>query len=351
MLTKDKACILFFSLVFLAGCASLGPKTISRDRPEYDDHLAESWKKQMLLNIVKLRYADLPTFLDVSSIIAQYGIEQQVNADVSAGWPAAANSNSAGVGGYYRYSDKPTITYTPLSGQKFTKNLLTPIPPMGIVSMIQSGWPADMIFSICVKSINNQTNYSARDNSKKHDAFLRLITLWRELQADDVVDFRVETSDEKEGLVFIVTPNELTEATKAKLEAIRQILGVKAGSDKYTVVFGKLASSDTEIALLTRSVLEIMIEISYLVEVPPDHIRKKFVREWGISGLQDMPLVRIRSGQERPEAAFVAIRYHDYWFWIDDSDFSSKRNLTLLMIFLSLTETDQKAGAGPIVTI
>jgi hypothetical protein len=340
-----------FLLVFAAGCGTLGPKTISRDRTVYDDQIAESWKKQMLLNIVKLRYADLPTFLDVSSIIAQYGIEQQVNADVAFGWPVDPNSNSAGAGGYFRYSDKPTITYTPLSGQKFTKNLLTPIPPLGIIAMVQSGWPVDLIFSMCVKSINGQTNYSARNINKKHEVFLRLITLWRELQDDNVVDFRVEKTGEKEGLVFLIMPEGLSPENKAKLESVRDILGLKSDNDKYTVVFGKLPSNPAEIALLTRSMMEILIEMSHLVEAPEEHIRKKFVKEWDISGLQETPLMRIHSGKERPAEAFVAIPYRSYWFWIDESDFPSKRNFTLLMIFLSLTETDQKAGAGPLISI
>ncbi len=340
-----------FLLVFVAGCGTLGPKTISRDRTVYDDHIAESWKKQMLLNIVKLRYADLPTFLDVSSIIAQYGIEQQVNADVAFGWPVEPGSNGAGAGGYYRYSDKPTITYTPLSGQKFTRNLLTPIPPMGIVAMVQSGWPVDLIFSICVKSINGQMNYSSRDTGKKHEQFLSLITLWRELQDENVVDFRTERTEEKESLIFLIMPDGLSPENRAKLESARDILGLKSDNNKYTVVFGKLPSNSAEIALLTRSMMEILIEMSFLVEAPEEHIRKKFVKEWEISGLQETPLMRIRSGKERPAEAFVAIPYHGYWFWIDDGDLPTKRNFTLLMIFLSLTETDQKAGAGPLISI
>ena len=116
--------ILFFIILplGLTGCASMGPKTIGPDRIDYIQEINESWKQQMLLNIVKMRYFDPPTFLDVSSIINQYGMENQVNVDGRWSWGGLIGTrNNAGVGGYSRYSDKPTITYTPLSGQKFTR--------------------------------------------------------------------------------------------------------------------------------------------------------------------------------------------------------------------------------------
>jgi hypothetical protein len=63
----------------------------------------------------------------------------------------------------------------------------------------------------------------------------------------------------------------------------------------------------------------------------------------------DSPL-RVRFGGERPESAFVAARYRDRWFWIDDRDFHSKRTFTFLMILFSLTESGEGQGV-PLVTI
>src|SRR4051794_13738657 len=67
-------------LLALPSCASIGPATVSRDRIGYLAAVGESWKEQTLLNIVRLRYSDAPTFLDVSSIISGYGLQGQVSA-------------------------------------------------------------------------------------------------------------------------------------------------------------------------------------------------------------------------------------------------------------------------------
>jgi hypothetical protein len=61
--------------LFLAGCASIGPGTIGRDRIDYDHAVTASWQRQLLLNLVKLRYGDTPFFLDVASITNSYGLE------------------------------------------------------------------------------------------------------------------------------------------------------------------------------------------------------------------------------------------------------------------------------------
>jgi hypothetical protein len=65
-------------LAGLSGCASIGPATVAQDRFDYVTAISDSWKSQMLFNLVKLRYGDAPVFLDVASVINQYLVEGSV---------------------------------------------------------------------------------------------------------------------------------------------------------------------------------------------------------------------------------------------------------------------------------
>src|SRR5690242_4477363 len=94
-----------------AGCNHLGPKTVAVDRFEYSAAIAESWKQQTLLNIVKLRYMDLPVFVDVASVVSGYSIQSGVNVNGTLSSDRAVQGNFVAVGGQAIYTDRPTITY------------------------------------------------------------------------------------------------------------------------------------------------------------------------------------------------------------------------------------------------
>ena len=111
------------SIVGVWGCASIGPDRVARDRFDYVTSISESWKRQMLLNLLKVRYTDAPVFMDVASVINAYELTGEVN--LSGQYAQIGRGDTFGqVGAAGRYSDKPTITYQPLSGDKFTRSLM-----------------------------------------------------------------------------------------------------------------------------------------------------------------------------------------------------------------------------------
>jgi hypothetical protein len=122
-----------------AGCAPLGPRSIPVDRFDYSASIADSWKQQTLLNIVKLRYRDLPVFVDVSSIVAGYTMQTGVSVNSVLSSDRAVQGSYLAGGGQAVYTDRPTITYVPLTGEKFLRGLINPIDPKNIFFMLQTG--------------------------------------------------------------------------------------------------------------------------------------------------------------------------------------------------------------------
>ena len=103
---------------------------------DYLTALSTSWKEQTLNNVVNIRYGDAPSFVDVSSIVSSYVLEGTISAGFTSNTLStnAANQlpwNSANVGASANYSDRPTVSYIPLSGEKLTRRLIRPIPPSG----------------------------------------------------------------------------------------------------------------------------------------------------------------------------------------------------------------------------
>src|SRR5512139_1940349 len=101
--------MLLASLLLFAGCAGFGPTTVSRDRFDYTSAISDSWKRQMLFNMVKIRYGDAPVFLDLSSVISQYQISGQINLGaIFSSTPSNSPwSTTASVGGMGQYVDRP----------------------------------------------------------------------------------------------------------------------------------------------------------------------------------------------------------------------------------------------------
>jgi hypothetical protein len=349
-----------FALIalFLSGCASMGPGTIGRDRIDYDQAVTESWQRQLLLNLVKLRYGDTPFFLDVASITNSYGLETQVS--LTAGWwenvigAGASNSQSLGAAG--RYTDKPTITYNPLLGHRFTRSLMTPIQPGVVVSLIQSGWAADAVLRVMVTSVNGvQNRFGAGARARGADPeFYRICSALRRIQALGAVGMRVDRVKDQEWAVMTLAQGKVTAEMEQDQHAVREILGLRQDLKNIRIVFGSAPRNDEEIAMVTRSMLEILTDLAASIDVPPSHVeegRTPGTRKFDTDDQGGFrPLVRILSGPQRPDDAFVAIPYRGHWFWVEDRDHPSKGMFSFLLILMSLSDVDPGKGA-PIITI
>jgi hypothetical protein len=344
--------VVLVGLLMVTGCThSIGPKTVARDQFDYAQALRDAGKEQMLLNMVGLRYSEAPMFLKVTSVINQYSLEGNINVLSPPYNDAAAIGSPVGAGA--RFSDRPTLTYIPLSGAAFTKSVLTPIPPKSIMSLIQAGWRADLLMRLTVRSINGVAPNSRVGASDADPLFYELVSLITEVQAAGGLSFRVEQRG-KEEVALVTLPDDPEDGLQDEQDRIDEILGIEPDLQEYKLVFGMRASGRDEIAMLTHSILEMLVDLAQWIDVPPEHSASGRTRPTPDKEVMESfgyePLIRVLHSKDKPDDAFVRIRYEGIWFWISHDDFRSKRTLSFMQLMFSLAESGGGQQA-PVVTV
>jgi uncharacterized protein YceK len=335
----------------LTGCQSIGPHTVATDRFDYSSAIADSWKQQTLLNIVKLRYLDLPVFVDVSSIVAGYSLQTGVGVGGMLSTGNAIQGNTLSGSGQAIYTDRPTISYTPMTGQKFLRGLLTPIEPKNIFSMLQSGYAADFVLGLTVESLNGVRNRSASGggSGEAEPEFIRVLQLMREVQLAGAVGMRLQDNKEKDSAAVMFFRREnLSPEIMDKLAEIRRLLKIPGDQHQFKLIYSSAAGRDGELAVGSRSMLQIMLAFSSYVDVPESDLKEGRAVP-SVQSTNTDP-VRIKCSKDKPAEAFAAVHYHNQWFWVDDRDWRSKRALSTIMFLFTMIE-----GSGdermPLVTI
>ena len=256
------------AIALAAGCQSVGPASVQRDRLDYADAIAGSWREQTLLNIVKLRYFDAPVFLEVSSVIGSYTLQGEVSLDART-FPTNQAGTYRNLGATGTYTDHPTISYTPVTGQKYIDKLLRPIPLRAVFAMIQAGHPADYILSLTVRGINDVFNSSAGParNRRGDPAFFQVVEAFHRIQQAEALGIRTEKRGKEETTLIFFREGAGPDVDK-DIRFVKDTLGIAPDSEELHLTYGSARRGHGEIALLTRSMWEILAELSSGVEVP-----------------------------------------------------------------------------------
>ena len=357
MINRRVLC-LCLAVLAVAGCQSIGPGNVTRDRFDYTAAVADSWKSQMLLNLVKIRYGDAPVFLDIGQIVAGYSFSRKLGATAGASvfdGGATSNIGTFGLSGEGSYNDSPTVTYAPLTGERFARQLMMPIPPTAIMTVTQAGFPVERVFRLAVQSINGVDNRRVKDvNVQPADPeFYALLQNLRRIQDSGDIGMRLRPGDREVLLEMVVRSKPPAAIENARLNVAR-ILGLNPSVRVFRLVYGTVPGDDKEIAILTRSIYEILRDLSASITVPETDVTERRVSPTPEADLGPdgpiPPLIRIASSPARPDNAFVAVPYRGYWYSIDDRDMRSKDLFSFIMYLFTFVETGGKEAA-PVLTI
>jgi hypothetical protein len=345
--------LLCLALLGLASCASIGPATVRRDRLDYAEALAEAAKREILLNIVKLRYADVPSLVTVSQLVAGYTLEGRIDlrSDFFREDFGFSDDVNFGIGG--TFSDRPTVTYTPIKGDDFARVMMTPVPPSELIAMLAAGSHADAVLGLGVQSINGRRNWTAdaRADVPVDRAFDQILALLEGLRADGLLGFRFDVQPAGR-TAYLLIQEEPGQPLDPRAGRLLELLGLEPGTRSFPIRFGFGDGRPGEIRIYTRSLIEILSILGAQIEVPAPDVsagRTYPTRATG-EGLEALPIIAVRARELPPFGAFVAVEYRGTWFYVEDRDYRSKRVFTVLMLILNLVETTGPQQL-PVITI
>jgi hypothetical protein len=348
-----KLSIMFGIIILLASCGSYGPKSMDRDQLDYGNSIGDNWKNQMLGNIVKIRYVDMPVFVDVGSIVSGYSLSTTVNGRLGFG-DSFTGGDSQGLGASGTYTDRPTITYMPKTGDDYLRAILEPVAPTSVLSLIQAGYSSELLFTWAVEAINGVHNWSVSRKSihrseRADPEFIEYVTLMQELQVLGAIGFELHSDEDgKHDVIFRLKKQGVPESILQKSRRAGEIIGLDPGQEQFRVVYAPFKVDSTTLSIQTRSVIQMLSAMAGFIDVPAEKAAHA-APGYDLSTTTRRPF-QVRTGKDRPEESFAQVKYQDYWYWIDNTDIESKRVFTLMLFITTLTNQANDNNA-PVLTI
>jgi hypothetical protein len=387
----------------VSGC--VGPRAIGTTRLKYNQVYNKTTQEQLLLNIVRMRYADTPTIIDLPNITGQYeaGAVGGFNSPFDTLDPGVPNFGA----GQLTYRDTPTLSFHPRGGHEISQTLVNPLTAE-VLRVISPGSDTRHFLLMAVSEINDIQNAPLATSlvprfPQENASFREAVDLFVSIQERGAIELRIATYDDedegplplsqvtgqdmimaaKEGYRFQVRGDEAILRKREKSVVLRvrpsemnapdvqemiARLGLRPGLGLYKVraeqseeeetdaLAPEPLGSDTILANM-RSILDIMVFLSKGVRVPPEHIA------CGIAPVTPGPngvahdwcditrgLIAIRSQKLRPIHAEIAVPYRGHWFYIDRTDITSRSTMSILSLLLEIQEVERDQRA-PLLTL
>ena len=389
--------------VAAAGC--MGSWMIRGTRVHYNQSFSHTSSQEMLLNIVRMRYGETPTFLDLPSInsVSEASI-------VGAGEQPEDSVTQGIFGGDFSLRDEPTLSYQPRRGGNLADSLLKHLRAE-ILLDIPPGNDSRMFLLMFVDSMNGVRNSPTATSLgsrvlQPNDEFRQMIDLYIGLQDRGAVKLRVAMQDDevhgpvpgapvlaydavvaaKQGYVYQSSDDEVTlhkrermvvmavrpeDAGVADLVELTDVLRLVPDRSAYAIKSQEEVEIDLNedsgattlpsgpyetISMNVRSGTQAMAFLAKGVNVPAAHVRRGEVHTY--QGLDGRPfdarqltrgLFAVCVQKHRPLWSDLAVKYRDHWFYIAEDDVQSRATLSMLKFILDVNS--QSGSAGPVLTL
>ncbi len=386
MFFRSQRSLLFLLILVITGCSSIGPKKISMDRGSYNDIVRETDQEQLLKNIVRLRYMETPSYMQVTNVTASYTQSSSMTAtNVSTSSSNAINAPtnwswaSLGFTPNLTYSDSPTISYVPVTDPVFITSLQTPIDFSDFILLSRGAlYDPQLMLMMLLERVGNLNNNSTITSTTIHDApdyekYYRFTVLLKKMVNDKTISVKPVAFNQEFGMMLYFNGN----SRSADALALKKMLQVSPSSQH--IIFmqeedyanlqyqnGALVPQNTDsskpsntVYVQLRSINAVMSFLSHGVQVPEQDLKSHITMEIiGPNGqIYDWdPMMRgimtiYSSDKEPTDDVLIKTFVNHHWFYIKASDLDSKMTFSLLVRLITLTSVSPPTPTGPALTL
>jgi len=387
---KNRLAVMSVVLLLLSACSTLyGPNTMTASRLQYNQAVQISDQRELLLNLVRLRYTEAPEFFAISAISTQMRYQADAEIGTQIGEEGGNGVALVSPGASVQYSESPTITFVPQRDQEFSRQLVTPVELENIYLLTHYGWALDRVLRLLVTDMNGIRNYRSREYTNQPQVALKefrdVAVRLRQLQLKGLltvdVQRRVESmssplirdavstmdvlqavskgfqleQDSNSGDLFLTRKRnhyvirvEDNAWQQADSSSLLESIGIAEGKKIIDLDSSDEVLGD-QLDIQTRSVLGAMAYLSNAVAVPPEHEKLAGAAFTEDQILQE--LLSVRVSIDPPENAFIGVQHRGYWFYVDDFDLESKQTLGLLTSLIRLNIDAGGAQSVPVLTL
>jgi hypothetical protein len=343
--------VLFLQAVVLSGCARVGPEIIRASRPAYNDAILQTSDEQLLQNIVRLRFGDSIGFLMVSSVTANVSVSATGNVEAGVGPTSNYSGNLVPLSGSLTTEEHPTISYTPVSGDRMLRQLLSETPLELAISLINNSQHRQEAWRVLVRRINHFRNPDFIDPPAldTDPQFYEIVRLCSTLQERGNLSWVRPSSSSPDLAILLHSYRSANSAEVMKLIGLLDVMKpANEGDDIIIPVYLSAGSAKPGVLNIeTRSLYNLMLLSAVRIELPKGKEAESlhYAKPNSIT-----EAITIHSSTSRPEQPRATIKYHGYWYYIEQTDETSKLWFQLLEL-LSNAQVPEASSAAPLITI
>ena len=246
----------------------------SGGRGAYNIAIQKTNSEEMLLNLVRLRYGESPSFLEVSSVITQHSIKNIVTVGIPI--PGFNKTNPANLRGETQWQSQPTMQYTPLQGGDFANQIMQPLNIETIQQIIYSGWDIDRVFLLTIENFREFPNLHreglAPKELKRHKKFHNVINLMTKLQMKGLLQVGIR-EEQKNASKFRKLQFAVPVDNQYGKEIANMMKEEKTADGRYIINISEGFDENGNIGILPRSLLSCMYSLSKYVMIPEKDIK------------------------------------------------------------------------------